>query len=288
MLVFEMAAVSSHFFVLIVIRILCCIIRSMCRLFAFSFHKATPKHRRISIVDSFRSLSLHGAVLPTSTVGHGDGWGMVVYDPLEKDLQKYKSVKPAHVDGEFSIDSFLNDKQHQSGLIHLRKKTVGDACIENTHPFIHDSFAFIHNGTVSHSDAYPTLSAQCEGGTDSERLFRRFLEIQSKNEVATLEAYTQMLKETQGMYPEHSALNTMLHDGSTVYVSRSINLNSTKYKEDDLLAYYTLYIGRTDTGDVFVSSERLNDVDVVFTPIPNHSISVIDTKDNTIKSFSLT
>jgi predicted glutamine amidotransferase len=259
----------------------------MCRLFAFSFHKATPKHRRISVVDSFRALSLHGAVLPASSEGHGDGWGMVVYDAFEKNLQKYKSVSSAHVDDKFPIDSFLNDEQYQSGLVHLRKKTVGEACLENTHPFVHNSFAFIHNGTVSHADAYPNLASSCTGGTDSERLFRRFLEIHSTSKVSTLEAYIEMLKEAQVIYPEHSALNTMLHDGTTVYVSRSINLNSTKYKEDDLLAYYTLYIGKTDTGDVFVSSEMLPNSYASYMMLPNHSVTVIDTTNHDIHTVSL-
>ncbi len=167
----------------------------------------------------------------------------------------------------------------------MRKKTVGEASLANTHPFISENYSFSHNGTVSHAEAYPALTSYCEGATDSERLFRRFLEIKATKGLITLDAYREMLLEVQNIYPEHSALNTMLHDGEQIYVSRSINMNNKNYSEDELLNYYTLYLGKTVKGDVIVSSEMLPYENTVYTLLPNHSLSIIDITNNNVETL---
>ena len=146
----------------------------MCRLFAFSFHADTVNNSKHSFVDSFIKLSEHGAVLPTSSPGHHDGWGIVSYSSSKDIAVHYKSVSSAHCDTQFRSDVLFKDSNSRSGLVHLRKKTVGETLIENTHPFVDGVYSFIHNGTISHSGTYANLSAVCEGATDSERLFRRF------------------------------------------------------------------------------------------------------------------
>ncbi len=254
----------------------------MCRLFAFSFNKDTKKDHRVFCVNSFKSLSLHGAVLPTSVPGHGDGWGIVVYPRTENVAPFYKSVDPAHLDQLHKTDLFFEEGISQSGLIHLRKKTVGDTSLSNTHPFVEGAYSFIHNGTICHADAYPELAPLCAGGTDSERLFRRFLEIKKYNNQTTLSAFKQMLQEVRSKYPKYSALNTILHDGEKIYVSRSITMNTKNFSDDDLLNYYSLYLGETLNGDVIVSSEKLQEVQVVYMLLPNNSLSSIDISNNSV------
>jgi glutamine amidotransferase len=60
-------------------------------------------------------------------------------------------------------------------IAHVRKKTVGELALVNTHPFRHGHFVFAHNGTVDTtailSRTAPEHLAAIEGTTDSERLF---------------------------------------------------------------------------------------------------------------------
>jgi len=61
-------------------------------------------------------------------------------------------------------------------VAHIRKKTVGELALRNTHPFQRGRFVFAHNGTVTDIAALiartsPDQLAQITGDTDSERLF---------------------------------------------------------------------------------------------------------------------
>ncbi len=259
----------------------------MCRLFAFSFSKNTPKDSRISSVALFKALSVTGQVLPTSSPGHADGWGVALYDSNKTVPLAHKSVLPAHADLTFLDDTFFCDDVEQSGLMHLRKKTIGDTLLINTHPFIEDGYSFIHNGTISHAEAYPRIAKMCTGGTDSERLFKRFLEIKKSENVATEEAFIRMLEETKELYPSYSAINTILHDGGNIYASRVINLDSSSYARSDLLSYYTLYIGKTMSGDIIVSSEKIPHQDISYTLLPNNSVSSVRLSDGEVKTIGV-
>ena len=254
----------------------------MCRLLAFSFQKDTSKDSRVSFVESFKSLSLHGAVLPASIPGHSDGWGLTVYSASGNVPRCHKSVNSAHFDETFNGGLFFNKGIPESGLIHLRKKTVGDAILQNTHPFIDGVFSFIHNGTLSHKESYPTLAYSCEGNTDSERLFKRFLEIKNNETIETEKAFIKMLSEAKELYPEYSALNTILHDGEHIFASRVINLENPLYSESELHKYYTLHVGITSVGDVVISSEEIPHLDISYTLLPNNSVSRIRICDGAI------
>lgn len=260
----------------------------MCRLFAFSFNKDTEIEEKISCINSFKKLSITGSVLNISSPGHADGWGLAVYQGSNDLPYLYKSITSAGMDNDFKAESFLLEKGEESGLIHLRKKTIGEASLVNTHPFVEGIYSFIHNGTIAQGDElYTELSSCCEGATDSERIFKRFLEIKKNESMTTTQAYTQMISETRDLYPTYSALNTILHDGDCLYVSRVINKNNTKYESHTLEKYYTLYLGVTGNKDIIVSSEEIPYKDVTYNLLPNESISVITLTSGSIKTYSL-
>lgn len=61
-------------------------------------------------------------------------------------------------------------------VAHIRKKTVGDLALANTHPFQRGKFVFAHNGTLTIIDkligaASPDRLGEVVGDTDSERFF---------------------------------------------------------------------------------------------------------------------
>jgi predicted glutamine amidotransferase len=253
----------------------------MCRLFAFSFTSNVTKEAKSEFVDVFKSLAFCGAVLPRSTPGHQDGWGMAVYSSDNSKIVNHKSVSSAHLDNSYAGDLFFKDKLPQSGLVHLRKKTVGETLLENSHPFIQDMYSFIHNGTISQREVYPSLAPLCQGVTDSERVFRRFLEIKDIKQLSTVDAFVETLHEVRNLYPEHSALNSILHDGEQILVFRSINMNNKNFSGEELLNYYTLYLGKANDGSVIISSEKLPHKELTHTLLPNHSLSIIHTPTNT-------
>ena len=260
----------------------------MCRLLAFSFNKDTCKKEKVACIDSFRMLSATGSVLPMSTPGHADGWGFSLYQDEVVMPRFYKSTLPAREDSNCKIESFFENGIRESGLVHLRKMTIGGADIVNTHPFIEDEYSFIHNGTISQTEKlYEDLSIDCKGSTDSERLFRRFLEIKKNKTISTKEAFIKMLTETKDLYPGYSAINTILHDGDSIYVSRVINQRSQKYTFSDTESYYTLYAGVTKRGDNIVSSEKILYEDISYTLLPNDSISIITLSNGLLETYQL-
>jgi predicted glutamine amidotransferase len=258
----------------------------MCRLLTFSFKENTNKQDRIECINAFRKLARSGMVPTTIESGHGDGWGLALYKEDEESLNIYKSVAAADVDQEFSGDSFFKEGIGQSGLAHLRKKTVGETSLENTHPFVEGVYSFIHNGTVAKGDGpYTELTSVCQSATDSERLFRKFLQLRENK--TTLDAYLEMLKKTKETYPTFTALNTMLHDGKCIYISRVMNTNHPQYESLGLEKYYTLYKGETTDGDVLVASQQLPHKDIAFSLIENNTVVVIDLEKGTQETISL-
>lgn len=255
----------------------------MCRLFAFSFQNSTQEEKRIQYLSIFKELSISGAVLNKNNPGHMDGWGAATYKRDTLFPSVYKSIIPASNDQEFLDKDIFKNGIPETGVVHLRKKTVGEATLPNTHPFVQEEYSFIHNGTIGTDCPYSEFSEECQGVTDSERLFRKFLAIKKSEKISTLEAYKKMITETKIAYPLYSAINTILHDGNFVYISRVINFENLQslYKKEDIEEYYTLYIGKTKSGDNFVSSEKIAEDDIVYTSLPNNTFCVIDRSTGT-------
>lgn len=258
----------------------------MCRLFAFSFTDTTDEERRVSLLNSFRDLAISGTVLNASSPGHSDGWGTAIYTGEGLVPAIYKSTLGATHDVVFEPKKVLQSGVPQTGLVHLRKKTVGETSLLNTHPFVEENYSFIHNGTVD-ENTHNDVAHTCIGNTDSERLFRKFLSIKAAGHLSTKQAFEKMLKDTMLRHPNFSAINTILHDGDRVYVSRVINMNNKAYSAEALENYYTLYIGTTVNGDTFVTSEKIGDPTISYTSLPNESYCVIERKSGEFMISSL-
>lgn len=258
----------------------------MCRLLAFSFTENTKQQDRINCINSFRKLATFGMVPASIEKGHRDGWGVSLYDENTESPILYKSIFSADEDKDFVDRDFFKENIKQSGLAHLRKKTVGENSLVNTHPFIDGVYSFIHNGTVEKGDGpYKELNSLCKGVTDSEKLFRKFLQIrESKN---TIDSYLEMLVNTKENYPSFSAINTILHDEEFIYISRVMNTKYPDYVPLDLENYYTLYIGKSEDGDIVVSSEKIEYKNMGYFLLPNDSVCVIDLKSGNHKIISL-
>ena len=103
---------------------------------------------------------------------HADGWGIAVH--AQGGWLVHRSTNCAARCQRY--DELAACVEGRLVIAHVRKKTVGEVSLLNTHPFQRGRFVFAHNGTVKDVNALRARTsvdqlAQLEGDTDSERLF---------------------------------------------------------------------------------------------------------------------
>jgi predicted glutamine amidotransferase len=100
---------------------------------------------------------------------HADGWGLAL---RRNDTW---TVKRGTTCAERCADYAGLDHEAVLAIAHIRKKTVGELSLANTHPFQRGRFVFAHNGTVDTTQLItqtaPEHTASLGGTTDSEKLF---------------------------------------------------------------------------------------------------------------------
>jgi predicted glutamine amidotransferase len=186
---------------------------------------------------------------------HGDGWGLAWYD-INGCLHQAKAPEPAHASAEFH---HLAQQTRTNVLIgHVRWATPGFAlCVENTHPFTREQFAFAHNGAIAPRDAIeefiaPHLRGSIAGTTDSERHFLALLSALEK--APPIEAFRMHL----GILHQRlhsSSLNCLLLTPEVLYAVCDFDPNAPlAQKEPD---YFHLQY-RITPGAVLVGSTGLN------------------------------
>ncbi len=149
-------------------------------------------------------------------------------------------------------------------IAHVRKRTVGELAIANSHPFRHGHFVFAHNGTVAEpalaeliGRTAPEHIAAIEGSTDSERLFAFVLtRIDEAGDVA------------RGVASAVRALHAIAGLGSATFLlSGGARLFAHRLGR-------TLFFAHRD-GVSFVASEPLTDSDH-WTEVAERAVVVID------------
>jgi glutamine amidotransferase len=155
---------------------------------------------------------------------HADGWGIAAYGG--DGLQVQRRAAAAH-DGH-NFRAAAERVEATTVLAHVRRATVGRIGLANTHPFVHDGFALVHNGTVPYFadirprilDAMTTTHREAiQGGTDSEHLLHLILSTHERSGgplFASLEAALRRvvaLCHEIGQEP-HLGLNVLLTDGT--------------------------------------------------------------------------
>ena len=139
----------------------------MCRLFGF---------RSVILSQVHSSLTSAENALVEQSEEHPDGWGVAYY--LANSPHMVKSVQTAITDSLFKRVSGIVSSQ--TVIAHLRKATIGQLSIINTHPFQHGKWVFAHNGNLKDFDKHrDTIAATVDedlrryilGTTDSEMIF---------------------------------------------------------------------------------------------------------------------
>ncbi len=147
---------------------------------------------------------------------HDSGWGMAVYergDGAQPKLARFPEA--AHADEEFVKATELRGRIFN---VHVRRATMGELSLENTHPFCLGNYTLGHNGTIVR---YPRLlepgMRQAEGDTDSEHLFNRLMH--DFDPAAPVESLRATLSTTVHCSP-FSGLNILFSDGEKLFAYR--------------------------------------------------------------------
>jgi predicted glutamine amidotransferase len=204
------------------------------------------------IVLGFRRQAEFGNLPPVEGVdpGHKDGWGMArssrdsaAMVPIARRLgsaMEAQSYRKAVTSEDEVPDVFLG---------HLRKASDDiPVTLANAHPFFHDGWAFVHNGTVYGAKSLPRDASltPTSDESDTEYLFHYLLSalltLPQRPNIGEILAIA-----VSSLTTDYTSVNSMLSNGRDLYV-----ISQYKTWED----YYTLY-GYILPGGVIISSEPI-------------------------------
>jgi predicted glutamine amidotransferase len=145
----------------------------MCRL--YGFHATEPTKVECTLVHAQNALMVQSRA-DRSGKSHANGWGVATFENGHPQIEK-QAWAAYHGEHFQRMAARIYSKQV---LAHVRRATVGEPDVANTHPFADDGWAFAHNGTVPNFaklrplliDRLPkSRHALIAGETDSEHVF---------------------------------------------------------------------------------------------------------------------
>jgi predicted glutamine amidotransferase len=194
----------------------------MCRL--LGIYGQTDIWREIALAFSKQAEFGHIPPEETQTPGHKDGWGITMANQDQTAMIETPDIL----------------------LCHLRKASdIIPITLANAHPFIHNGWAIIHNGTVYNAETLPRdpRLETTSDGSDTEHFFH-YLLTKIENTPPSRMAQT-IAKAVASINAEYSALNCILSNGRELYAIRQYR------KWND---YYTLYTYALP-GSIIISSQ---------------------------------
>lgn len=224
---------------------------------------------------------------------NADGFGIGWYNHDIDDFPGvYKSTQPAWNDA--NLRHLASKILTRCFIGHVRASTVGDVNFYNCHPFSHETFLFVHNGTIhgfdhlkrslSNSLSDPFFN-RIHGQTDSEYFFMCWMMKLSQlpkpytleGIMGAFESVIQLLKQEQRQHGEPISfkLNTVLTDGHFLFATRYIS----EPHEEPLSLYYAIEGVNSlfrHSEAVLVASEPLTDYTQEWLPIAVNSALWVD------------
>jgi len=207
----------------------------MCRLYIF--RSTEPTKVECTLVHAQNALMAQ-SLRDQSGLSHSHGWGLVAFENGEPHVER--QAWAAYHGEHFSRAAA---RTYATMVVaHVRRATVGEPRIENTHPFVDGSYTFAHNGTVPRFDTVrqPLLAAiasehrqAIRGKTDSEHLFRYALTLLERDPTLTLAAVLRQVVNDVELWLEELSidkplgLNLVLTDGHDIAGTR---LGRTLYR----------------------------------------------------------
>ena len=259
----------------------------MCRLYGFC--STEPTKVECTLVHAQNAL-IAQSKSDLKGVSHAHGWGVVTYENAAPHVERQAW---AAYDGEH-FKRAASRIYADLVVAHVRRATVGEPHINNTHPFVHAEWSFAHNGTVPCfdrvkplflSNTAPFLRKQIKGNTDSEHLFYYLLSLaESKPEALLNEIVQEGIKTVNNWISDMDSearpgLNIMITNGAEIVGTR---LGRTLYHVERHGVYDCEICGfphihhnpNRDYRAIVVASEPLTHE--TWVEIPNRSLWSVD------------
>jgi len=149
----------------------------MCRLYGFRATELTKIE--CTLVHAQNALIVQSCKDRSGT-SHLHGWGLAAYQDRKLHIERQAH---AAIEAE-GFRRAASRTYSDTVLAHVRRATVGRVALQNTHPFSHGPWAFVHNGTLPNFDSLrprmiemmtPDHRTAIHGETDSEHVFHLIL-----------------------------------------------------------------------------------------------------------------
>lgn len=180
--------------------------------------------------------------------GHKDGWGITMSNQSHSAMMPViRQLGAANDTTSFRETLYTTTATPAILMCHLRKASdIIPITLSNAHPFFHNGWAIIHNGTVFSSESLPRDPGfrSSSDGSDTEHFFHYLLTKIGKRP-ADQTTGRAIAHAAASIDTQYSALNCILSNGMQLYAIRQY-----KQWED----YYTLYTYEL-SGGVVISSQ---------------------------------
>lgn len=270
----------------------------MCRWLAYT---GDPVYLEDLIFRPDRSLidqSLHAAYSETTT--NGDGFGVGWYG-LREGPGVYRSVRPAWND--WNLIDLAAQIESPLFLAHVRSATGTEVQRSNCHPFRHERWLFMHNGSIDQFQRLrraltfavdPELYPAIYGTTDSEVMFFLALTFGLDAEpVPALERMAGFVEATGRSHGVEHALHMTLglSDGERIYAVRysSSDRAQSLFHSRTEAAMRELKPGLKDRSvdrTTVVVSEPLDDMGDDWAEIPQGSVVTVLRGEVDVRTFT--
>ena len=170
---------------------------------------------------------------------------------------------------------------------HLRKASIGDLKLENTHPFVIEEWTFCHNGRIGGKGDMaglklnPAYSKKRKGETDSETFFLHLLQLLNGTANTNPSVIRKNLSDEINLIRntrDYTAMNLILANGTSLFAVREVNEKNQLIEKENLCDYYyTLFMGKSADGKIkIICSQKLDLGGIAWEEIPNHMMVMID------------
>ena len=200
----------------------------MCRL--YGFRASEPTKVECTLVHAQNALMVQSRE-DLAGGSHAHGWGVAIYEDHTPEVER--QAWAAYHGEHFRRAAAAI--YAPTVIAHVRRATVGLPKLENTHPFSHDRWSFVHNGTIPAFDQVRSrlLDAMTDahrnaiqGDTDSEHIFHYLLsrlEMQSQRPLAEIvrDGTATIVEWCRAIAPDSRiGLNVIISDGAQMVGTR--------------------------------------------------------------------
>ncbi len=272
----------------------------MCRWMAYSGEPIRVEDVLLRPQHSLIDQSLHSQMGATTTNGDGFGIGWYGEGPVPA---VFKSVDPAWNDR--NLREIAAQVRTRLLFAHIRASTGTPVQRSNCHPFRHDQWLWMHNGSVAgfHDlkrdlmlEVDPALYADIEGSTDSEALF--FLALTFGLMDDPVRAVQRAVGLVEDVAARHGVENPVqmsaaTTDGTSIWAFRYSTVGKTRtlfYSTaiEQLRALHPDLEVLRELGDEarFVVSEPLRDLPGAWQEVPESSWGVVRPGHDDLQPFT--